>query len=304
MTSDTSLFPAAPDKDAFDYARAFSRNIGWVTSLEQAKLRGARVAIAGLGGVGGAHLLTLARLGIGAFHVADFDRFEVHNTNRQAGAMSSTMGCPKSTTLARMARDINPELDISVFEEGVTAENVDHFLRGVDVYVDGLDLFVLPVRRMVFSRCAALGIPAITAAPLGMGTSFLYFDPKGMTFEDYFQLEGQPEPEQYARFIAGVSPLMLTRKYLAVPESVNFAEQRGPSTILACDLCAGMIGTAALKLVLGRGKLPAAPHSLHFDAYLQTYHKVWRPWGSSHPLQRLLVRLIRPSLAGKGKQTV
>ena len=59
----------------FDYEEAFSRNLGWVTPAEQQTLRSKRIAIAGLGGVGGAHLLTLARLGIGRFHLADFDRF-------------------------------------------------------------------------------------------------------------------------------------------------------------------------------------------------------------------------------------
>ena len=49
--------------DTFSYDEAFSRNIGWVTEAEQQALRGKRVAIAGLGGVGGVHFLTLARLG-------------------------------------------------------------------------------------------------------------------------------------------------------------------------------------------------------------------------------------------------
>ena len=53
--------------DHFAYDAAFSRNIGWVTEAEQATLRRKRIAIAGMGGVGGGHLLTLARLGIGAF---------------------------------------------------------------------------------------------------------------------------------------------------------------------------------------------------------------------------------------------
>ena len=48
--------------NTFDYDQAFSRNIGWVTEAEQSKLRNARVAIGGMGGVGGVHLLTLARL--------------------------------------------------------------------------------------------------------------------------------------------------------------------------------------------------------------------------------------------------
>jgi tRNA A37 threonylcarbamoyladenosine dehydratase len=57
----------------FRYEQAFSRNIGWVTPAEQQLLRGKRVAIAGGGGVGGVHLLTLARLGVSNFHIADFD---------------------------------------------------------------------------------------------------------------------------------------------------------------------------------------------------------------------------------------
>lgn len=163
----------------FGYSRAFSRNIGWVTETEQHKLRRSRVAIAGLGGVGGAHLLTLARLGIGNFSISDFDDFDVHNLNRQAGAFMPFMGKSKLDTMARLAKDINPELDLRLFPQGVTPENVDEFLRDVDVYVDGLDFFALPARRMVFAKCREKGIPALTAAPLGMGTAFLYFKPSG-----------------------------------------------------------------------------------------------------------------------------
>src|SRR6266545_3250832 len=104
----------------FTYEQAFSRNIGWVTAAEQAVLRGKRVAVAGLGGVGGSHLLTLARLGIGAFHIADFDTFELPNFNRQTGALISTLGRPKVKVLAEMAKDINPEVDIQIFPDGVS----------------------------------------------------------------------------------------------------------------------------------------------------------------------------------------
>ena len=90
----------------FDYGNAFSRNIGWVTQADQAKLRGARIAIAGLGGVGGAHLLTLARLGIANFNIADFDDFGIHNMNRQAGAFMPFMGQAKIDTMARLAKEI------------------------------------------------------------------------------------------------------------------------------------------------------------------------------------------------------
>lgn len=283
----------------FDYQRAFSRNIGWVSADEQARLRRARVAIAGLGGVGGGHLLTLTRLGIGRFHLADFDQFDVHNFNRQAGAFMSTVGENKLDVMASMALEVNPEAEVDRFPAGVTADNLEAFLDGVDVYVDALDFFAMDARRMVFKACADRGIPALTAAPLGMGVAFLYFRPGGMSFEEYFGVEGQARNEQFARFIAGLSPAMLQRTYLAVPEAVNFGEQRGPSTAMACELCAGVMGTAVLKVLLGRGGLRAAPWGMHFDAYRQKLRFTWRPLGNRNPLQKLLLAFIRPRLQMK-----
>ena len=287
------------DPLAFAYDSAFSRNIGWVTQSEQAVLRKSRVAIAGLGGVGGAHLLTLARLGISHFNIADFDDFDVHNLNRQAGAFMPSMGQPKIEVVAKLARDINPDMDLRSFPQGVTPENVDEFLRDVDVYVDGLDFFALPARRMVFAKCREKGIAALTAAPLGMGTAFLYFSPTGMSFEDYFKVDGHEPQEQYARFIAGLSPAMVQRDYLVAPDAVNFTQKRGPSTVMACDLCAGVMGTSVLKVLLGRGTMKAAPWGMQFDAYHQTLRMTWRPFGNSNPFQQLLLKFIRPKLRGR-----
>lgn len=286
----------------FDYKSAFSRNIGWVTQEEQAKLGRSRIAIAGLGGVGGAHLLTLCRLGVANFNIADFDNFDLQNLNRQAGAFVSTFGKAKIEAVAKLAQDINPDVDLRLFPQGVTESNIDEFLRDADVYVDGLDFFVLPVRRMVFAKCREKGIPALTAAPLGMGVAFLYFSPTGMSFEDYFKVEGYESQEQYARFIAGLSPAMIQRDYLVAPDAVNFGEKRGPSTIMACDLCAGVMGTSVLKVLLGRGTLKSAPWAMHFDAYHQKFRSTWRPFGNSNPLQQLLLKFIRPVLRGRSSK--
>src|SRR5262245_52444072 len=109
----------------FSYQEAFSRNLGWVTPDEQRLLRHKRVAIAGLGGVGGFHLLTLARLGVAQFSVADYDQFELPNFNRQVGATLTTLGRPKLDVLVEMARQINPEMEVRVFPEGVAQDNVE-----------------------------------------------------------------------------------------------------------------------------------------------------------------------------------
>jgi len=292
---DRTLMPSI-HPSPYDYASAVSRNIGWLSTDEQDRLRNCRVAVAGLGGVGGAHVVTLARLGIGKFHIADFDCFEVHNFNRQTGAFMSTLGRPKVEVAAEMALDINPQAEIRVFGDGVVPANLDDFLQGVDLYVDGIDFFAVEARRMIFAACHERGIPALTAAPLGMGVSLLYFEPGGTSFEQYFRLAGCDRREQLARFIAGLSPAMLQFGYLKVPEAVDFEAQRGPSTVMACDLCAGLAGTAALKILLGRGPLRPAPWAMQFDAYRQRLSFTWRPFGNAHPLQWLLLKLIRPRL--------
>lgn len=289
---------------AFDYERAFSRNIGWVTRAEQGRLRNARAAIAGLGGVGGFHLLTLARLGVGAFTIADFDTFDLANFNRQVGAGLSTLGRPKIDVLVEMARDINPEVDIRVFSGGVQEDNVDDFLSGADIYVDGLDYFAFAARRLTFAACARHGVPAVTVAPLGMGAALLNFLPGGMTFEEYFRVEGRDEQEQALRFLLGLAPTMMQMAYLVDPSNVNFAERRGPSTIMACQICAGIAGTEALKILLGRGSVLRAPWGLHFDAFRNRMRKTWRPGGNRNPIQVLMLGIARPRFrrsAGGGK---
>ena len=178
---------------------------------EQARLRATTVAIAGLGGVGAVHLLTLTRLGIGNFRIADFDRFDIANFNRQAGARMDTVGRPKVEIMAAMARDINPELNITAFPEGVTPQNVQDFVANTDVYVDGLDFFAFDARAMVFAECAGRSIPAVTVAPLGMGAALLNFLPGGMSFEDYFGWHGCTDEEKALRFFLGLSPAGLPR---------------------------------------------------------------------------------------------
>ncbi len=279
--------------DSFSYFNAFSRNLGWVTADEQRALRGKRIAIAGMGGVGGAHLLTLVRLGIGAFHIADFDLFDVVNFNRQAGATVSSIGKLKVDVLAAMARDINPELDIRIFPDGVSKDTLPEFFEGVDLYVDGLDFFAFSAREATFASCATLGIPAITAAPLGMGAALVNFLPGQTSFEDYFRWGGLHDDEKALRFLLGLAPAGLHRRYLMDPSSINLAARRGPSTIMGCQLCAGVAATEALKILLKRGRVLAAPHALQFDAYRNKLVHTKRVGGNNHPLQRFALWLAK-----------
>ena len=290
---------SSAESSTFSYGEAFARNLGWVTTAEQQRLKSSRICIAGLGGVGGVYLLTLARLGIGAFSVADFDVFDYQNFNRQAGAGVSTVGRPKIDVMVEMAREINPELDIRVFDQGLTPDNVSAFLADGSVYLDGLDFFALDIRRRVFAQCHAAGIPAVTVAPLGMGAALLNFVPDGMSFEDYFQLEGQSPADQALRFLVGLSPSMQQMGYLVEPARVDLANQRGPSTVIAVQLCSGVVAAQVLKLLLKRGEVIAAPRGLHFDAYRNVLRRTWRPGGNRNPMQKLLLALAKRRLRAR-----
>lgn len=281
----------------FNYKEAFSRNIGWVTGTEQEILRNKRVAIGGLGGVGGSHAIVLARMGIGKFTISDLDEFELVNFNRQYGASMSTLNQQKAEVMKKTICDINPELDVRLLPNGITEENLDDFLDDVDIYVDSLDMFALDIRRKVFQRCYEKDIPAITAAPMGMGTAMLTFLPGKMSFEDYFALDGYDFDDQIIKFVIGVSPTVQQRHYLVDRSSVNFLKKKVPSTAMGIELAAGTLCSNVVKILLGRGNVIHAPYGLHFDAYRNKLKKTWRPWGNNNPMQKFMFWYVKRLLA-------
>ena len=227
-------------KDIYAYnEEAFSRTIGFLDAADMDRLINARVAIPGLGGVGGVHVVTLARLGVGKFHLSDMDRFEPANMNRQFGARVQHFGKSKLDVMAGEALSVNPYVEVTKFPEGLNADNVDAFLKDVDVVVDGLDFFVFDVRRMLFNRARELGIPVITAGPLGFSSALLVFTPDGMTFDEYFDItDGMEENRKYLHFALGLAPKASHARYMD-SSVVDFDLGKGPSTIIGCQMVCG-----------------------------------------------------------------
>jgi molybdopterin/thiamine biosynthesis adenylyltransferase len=277
----------AAEAAAWRYEEAFARNLGLLTAAEQERLRLSRVAIAGLGGVGGIHLVTLARLGIGAFHIADPDQFELANFNRQIGASVTTLGQPKAEIMAEMARAVNPDLGLNVFAEPVTETNVAAFLEGIDVVVDGIDAFALEARRLLCREARRRGIWVVAAGPLGFSTAWLLFSPTGMSFDDYFDLHDDMSPlERMVAYAVGIAPAATHRGRLSLAD-VDFTLGRGPSLGLACQLCAGVAATEVLKILLGKGDVRPVPHYAQCDAYRGICRTGKLRGGNRHPWQRL-----------------
>ena len=109
------------EQESWTWDAAFARNLGLVSRDEQARLRQSTVAIAGAGGVGGGHALSLARQGIGGFRLADPDTFSVSNVNRQLGARVSSLGLNKAEEMRRMVLDINPDARVATWEATASA---------------------------------------------------------------------------------------------------------------------------------------------------------------------------------------
>jgi len=272
---------------AWSYEEAFSRHRGLISETEQERLRESRVAIAGMGGVGGIDLVTLARLGIGRFTIADPDIFETANTNRQFGAASSTMGRSKAEVMAEIVLDINPQADIRVFTDPVGPENVDEFLQDADLLIDAIEFFEIDARRLLFRRARSRAIHAITAGPVGFSAVWIIFDPAGMSFEDYFDLSDNMSPlEKVVAFGVGVAPKATQRSYMDL-NALDIDSRTGPSSSAACHIAAGAMGCEAVKILLGKGRVKSAPHYQQFDAFLGRFAHGRIRGGNRHPLQRI-----------------
>ena len=289
-----------PVPGPWSYNEAFARHRGLISADEQERLRRGRVAIVGMGGVGGIHLVTLARLGIGAFHIADPDRFELANVNRQYGANMRTLGRSKAEVMAAEARAINPEIQLRVVTDPISPANVGAFLDGADVLIDGIDFFALETRRLVFREARRRRIWAVTAGPIGFSTAWLVFSPTGMSFDDYFDLnDAMDRLDQLIAFLAGLTPRATQRTYMDLSQ-VDPRSGRGPSAGLACHLCSGVAAAEVIKILLGRTPIRSAPWYSQFDAYRQQLCTGRLRWGNRSPGQRLKRLLLRKHLSRLG----
>ena len=275
---------------------AFSRNIGLLTPEEQERLSHARVAIPGMGGVGGVHLITLARTGIGKFNIADFDTFEPANINRQFGARVPDFGRKKLTVMKEQALAVNPFLELTLFEEGIHEHNMNDFLDGVDVVVDGLDFFQFDIRRALFKKAAEKGIYVITAGPMGYSSALLVFDPNGMGFDRYFNItDNMTDKDKYLSFALGLSPRPTHIKYMNM-KKVDLEDRAGPSLNAACQICAGISATETLRIILKKKGLRPVPCFAQFDPYLMTLKKGRLFRGNRNPVQQIKMKVVKKIL--------
>lgn len=156
----------------------FDRTRGVIGESGLEKLKNSRVAVFGIGGVGGYVAEALARSGVGAIDLIDKDVVSPSNINRQIVALHSTVGRPKTSVMKERIADINPECKVSEYQIFYLPENADDFdLSVYDFVVDAIDTVTAKLELAVRTR--DLGVPFVSC--LGTGNKL---DPEKLTIAD------------------------------------------------------------------------------------------------------------------------
>ncbi len=143
-------------------------------------LANARVAVFGLGGVGGYVCEALARSGVGALDLTDSDTLAPSNLNRQILALRSTLGQKKTEAAKARVLDINPACRVTAHDLFLLPETADAFdFSAYDYVVDAVD--TVSAKLCLAERCAAAGTPLISSMGTGNKT-----DPTRLEITDIY----------------------------------------------------------------------------------------------------------------------
>ena len=145
------------------------------------KLSGAKVAVFGIGGVGGFAAQALARSGVGKLELIDSDTVALSNINRQIVAYHSTVGLYKTEVMKKMILNINPKAEVTEKRSFVLPENEDSFdFSSYDYVVDAVDTVTAKIGLVM--ACSRAGVPIISA--MGAGNKL---DPTAFEVSDIYK---------------------------------------------------------------------------------------------------------------------
>ena len=178
------------------------------------KLKKARVAVFGAGGVGSYVIEALARSGVGALDIIDGDTVSLTNCNRQLIALTSTVGQPKAEVARRRVQDINPDCEVRALSLFFNAETADSFsFSQYDYIADAIDMVTSKI--LLISLAKGANVPVISC--MGTGNKF---DPMAFRVADISETSICPlarvmRKELKKRGISGVKAVFSTEEAVA-----------------------------------------------------------------------------------------
>lgn len=242
------------------YTERVSRNAGFLSPHEQDRLRVGSVFVCGVGGMGGTAAVALARAGVGRLHLADLDRFEASNMNRQLLADRSTIGELKTDVTRRAIHAIDPGIDVEVW----SAEWLDHLgtiLAECPVVINAMDDPLATIRLYRAARDRGATVIDAYTAPLPSVTVVAPTDPRpeerlgfptrGRVWPDITSADLREAQRMEIEYVLAHSSSL--ERFDPVIAADFIAGRRGRSSFAPVVFIAGSLMAAeAINLVAGR----------------------------------------------------
>ncbi len=230
----------------------FTRSALLLTEAGIEKLAGCRVAVFGIGGVGGAAAEALARAGVGALDLIDSDTVSTTNINRQIIALHSTVGRYKTEVMAERIRDINPDAVVQEYRMFYLPETADQIpMEEYDYLVDAID--TVTAKLELIERAHKAGVPVISC--MGTGNRL---DPTMLQVIDLSKTSGCPLARVMRRELRkrGIEHLPVVCSREEAMACVPSAETKGsaghpvPGSVSFVPPVAGMIAAGVVVRAL------------------------------------------------------
>jgi molybdopterin/thiamine biosynthesis adenylyltransferase len=182
----------------------YQRNLNTFTAADQITLLQSRVAVIGLGGLGGAMVEILARGGVGALDLVDGDRFEDHNLNRQFLSHQESLGTSKAKAARERIHAVNPAVEVTIHDFPLTPENASRLIVTCRVVVDCLDS--IGTRFTLEAAAKASGLPMVSAAVAGLTGHVTTIFPEDPGLALIYGSPGDRQPNKGAETTLGCLP--------------------------------------------------------------------------------------------------
>lgn len=218
----------------------FSRTASLLGDKAMEKLKNARVAVFGIGGVGGYAVEALARSGVGALDLIDKDKVSVSNINRQIIALHSTVGKYKTEVAKARIADINPDCTVRTHNTFFLPDTADEFdFSAYDYIIDAID--TVSGKIALIQKANAQGVPIISA--MGAGNKL---DPTAFEVADISKTSVCPLARIMRKELKkrGIEQVKVVYSKELPQESGNFDEQTQkpvPASIAFVPSVAGLI---------------------------------------------------------------
>ncbi len=252
-----------------DYWMMVDRNTGVFTREDQERIRNTVVAQAGVGGNSDI-IITLAQMGFRRFRIADPDVFELSNFNRQLGADLRTLGMNKALVIAQAVMRIDGHAEVVVYPDGVTMENVEDFVTGADIIVDGIDIAVMEERKALYDIARQQGLPVFSSPAPGFGAALGVFDPvRSPSFTEFFgPIPKERDTPEWHDFVMNFGLQFIGQRIAGLDIDIaqrRRMEGRSPAIAPGCRTNSALVSTAIIGWMFNRGKIPLAPTTMHVD---------------------------------------